>query len=140
MTVATATDVQNRIGRPLTTLERGRVEALLVDTEVEIKRLAPDRLTDPAWRDAVVSVECSVVIRAARLPDALTQVIPDAEAAGFQSTRLTQGSVYLRRSERRTLGLPNTASIRMAPDPVLGPDPDIIPIDEPCWDWWWYGE
>jgi hypothetical protein len=119
MTIATATDVAARIGRPLTTLERGRVEAALQDIEVEIKRQAPDRLTLATWRDAVVSVECSAAIRVARLPDALTQLVPDIESAGFQSSLLTQGSVYLRRSERITLGLSNTASVAGAPNPLL---------------------
>lgn len=115
MAVATSADVAARIGRPLTTLERGRVEALLEDVEVEIARLAPNRLTDAVWEKAVVSVECSVVIRAARLPDALNQVIPDPESPGFQSVQPTQGDITIRRKERLTLGLSNTAAVRGTP-------------------------
>lgn len=117
MTIATSADVSKRIGRPLTTLERGRVEALLEDVEVEINRIAPDRLTDPAWKPAVISVECSVVIRAARLPDALNNVVPEPEAAGYQSLPWTQGMIQIRRSERRTLGLSNTSAVPGAPAP-----------------------
>lgn len=131
MTVATYSDVAARIGRNLTTFERGRVEAYLQDAEVEIGRTAPDRLTDPLWRNAVVSVECSVVIRAARLMDSLTQVVPEIEGAGFASTPATQGAVYLRRSERRTLGLKNTAAVQGAPDPVIPPTTDTP------WLWAW---
>lgn len=135
MTVAVYTDVAARIGRPLTTLERGRVEALLQDVEVEIRRLGPDRLTDAAWHDAVVSVECSAVIRAARLPDALNQVIPDIEAAGYQGSPNRQGAVYLYRSERRTLGLPLVGTAQLTPEPVVVTDP-LWPIAEDdgwCW-------
>lgn len=131
MTVATVEDVARRVGRPLTTLERGRVEALLEDVEVEIARLAPSRLTAADWRPAVISVECSVVIRAARLPDALTQVIPDPEATGYQSVQPTQGDVTLRRKERRTLGLPNTASVLGAPVRRRLPFEEAFP--DLCW-------
>lgn len=125
MTVATASDVEDRVGRPLTPTETARVTALLRDAEVEIRRIGPDRLTDPDWEDAVVSVECAMVIRAARLPDALTSVVPALEGTGYESQPQTQGAVYIRRSERRTLGLPLTGSVQMNPEPCtpLGHDP-----------------
>jgi hypothetical protein len=127
VTVATASDVEDRVGRPLTVMETNRVTALLIDAEVEIKRLGPDRLTDPDWEDAVISVECAMVIRAARLPDSLTSVVPNTEGVGYESQPLTQGAVYLRRSERRTLGLPLTGSVQMTPTPCT-------PLDhEPGW-------
>jgi hypothetical protein len=46
MTVASAADVQARVGRPLTDLETARVTAFLEDAEVEINRYRPslDRL------------------------------------------------------------------------------------------------
>lgn len=115
MTVASADDVQARLGRPLTPLERTRVTAFLEDIEVEIRRYAPDRLTDAAWIPAVKSVSCAAVLRAARLPDGLTSIVPADEGAGFSSAPNTQGAVYLRRSERRTLGLPLTGSADMSP-------------------------
>jgi len=118
MTVAVAADVAARIGRPLTTFETARVTAFLEDCEVEIMRLGPTRLTDPAWIPAVKSVECSVVIRAARLPDSLGTVVPAIENAGFASAPAVQGAIYLRREERRRLGLPLSGAVNMSPQPV----------------------
>jgi hypothetical protein len=135
MTVATTSDVAARIGRPLVTQEIAKVTALLQDAEVEIRRVSPDRITDPSWKDAVVSVECSMVIRAARLPDALNSVVPALEGVGYESAPLTQGAVYLRRSERRTLGLPNVGSVATTPDPctVLGHEEGWPSMDG--WPW-----
>jgi hypothetical protein len=115
MTIATFADVAARIGRPLNTLERAKVTALLVDAEEEIRRLGPDRLTDPAWELAVVSVECSVVIRAARLPDGMNQVLPAEEGTQFPVSRPLQGTVELWRNERRKLGLPLTGAVDITP-------------------------
>lgn len=144
MTVATTDDVSKWVGRPLTTLERGRVEMMLRAVEVEIRRLAPDRLTDPQWEEAVIMVECSVAARAARLPDALTQTIPDTESPGPPTAfRLTQGSVTLYRSERKTLGLPNTAAAVGSPNPEI--EQPTLPFQDEWWredgwdDGWSYG-
>lgn len=135
MTVATTSDVAARIGRPLVTQEIAKVTALLQDAEVEIRRVAPDRITDPAWKDPVVSVECSMVIRAARLPDALNSVVPALEGTGYESAPLTQGAVYLRRSERRTLGLPNTGSVAVTADPRTVLDHEEGWPDMAGWPW-----
>jgi len=123
-TIATPADVAARVGRPLTAFETTRVQAFLDDVEVEIQRLAADRLTDPQWVAAVKSVECSVVIRAARLPDSLSTVVPATEGAGFASAPAVQGAVYLRREERRRLGLPLTGAVSMAPKPTVYVDPN----------------
>lgn len=123
MTVATTADVAARIGRPLTVQETAQVAALLVDAEVEIKRLAgligreATWIADTDWKDSIVSVECSVVRRAARLPDALTSVVPGDEGTGFASLPPAQGAIYLRRNERRTLGLPLTGVASITPVP-----------------------
>jgi hypothetical protein len=94
---------------------------MLEDLEVEIQRYSPDRLTDADWIPAVKSVSCAAVLRAARLPDGLTTVVPAEEGAGFSSAPNTQGAVYLRRSERRTLGLPLTGSVKIVPESILKP-------------------
>lgn len=119
MTVATATDVANRIGRPLTPKETVQVTALLQDTEAEIIRLgAGAKVADPNWAPLVRKVECAVVRRAARIPDALQSSVPGDEATGFPSQTTAQGAIYLRREERRSLGLPLTGAARITPDPV----------------------
>ena len=119
MTVASVADVQARVGRPLTDYETTRVTAFLEDAEVEIARYKPSLLTDPAWIPAVKSVECSVVIRAARLPDSLSTVVPAIEGTGFASQPTVQGAIYLRRSERRTLGLKLTGAVTVSPVPAI---------------------
>lgn len=128
MTVATAADVAARIGRPLTTYETTRVTAYLEDVEAEIIRLgAGAKVADPLWAPLVRKVECAVVIRAARIPDALTSVVPEQEGTGFASQPTTQGAVYLRREDRRSLGLPLTGSVQLAPTPE--PTTDANGID-----------
>lgn len=150
MTVATWQDVESRLGRPLTPLEKTRVTAFLEDVEVEIGRYASDRLTDAAWIPAVRAVSCASVLRAARLPDGLTSLVPNDEAAGFSSVANTQGAVYLRRSERRTLGLPLTGAADIAPsqnDGTTGTNVEQLLNegwfsdssaygDEDCWGLW----
>lgn len=118
MTVATPTDVANRIGRPLTPNETIQVTALLEDTEAEIVRLgAGAKVADSDWAPLVRKVECAVVRRAARLPDALGSIVPADEQAGYANSNpsSTAGAVYLRREERRSLGLPLTGAARVTP-------------------------
>lgn len=118
MTVATATDVANRIGRPLTPKETLQVTSLLEDTEAEIARLgAGAKLADPNWAPLIKKVSCAVVRRAARLPDDLRSIVPGDEQTGYANSTppVTAGSVYLRREERRSLGLPLTGAARVTP-------------------------
>jgi hypothetical protein len=123
MTVASVADITARVTRPLTPGEEAQAAAMLEDIEVEIRRYGPDRLTNPAWIPAVKSVSCAAVIRAMRLPTQLQSVVPSFEGAGFSSTPDTQGAVYLRRSERRTLGFRLNGVVPGTPPRTL-PDPD----------------
>lgn len=129
MAVATTTDVANRLGRPLTAKESAQVAAFLEDAEAEIKRLGFKNLADPNWKPLIVKVECAVVKRAARLPDAITQVIPGDESVGFANQPQVSGAVYLRREERRSLGLPLTGAARITPV-----TPTEVQTTE-TWDW-----
>ena len=130
MAVATTTDVANRIGRPLTPKETTQVAAFLEDAEAEITRLGGGaKLADLNWKPLVVKVECAVAKRAARLPDAVQNLIPGDESAGYADQGRVQGAVYLRREERRSLGLPLTGAARVTPD---------VPVPTPSfqtWDW-----
>lgn len=130
MTVATAADVSARVGRPLTEFETARVTAFLQDLEAKLNRLKPALLTDPDWIPAVRAVECSVVIRAARLPDSLAAVVPVIEGAGFASAPAVQGALYLRREEKRDLGLPLIGPVSIGPEPK---SPSV-----PGWDEGWF--
>lgn len=129
MAVATPTDVSNRLGRPLTPKELGQVTAYLEDAEAEIKRLGFKNLANPDWKPLIVKVECAVVKRAARLVDALNQVIPGDEQTSFANIPQVTGAVYLRREERRSLGLPLTGSARTTPV-----SPTEVQTRE-AWDW-----
>jgi len=130
MAVATTTDVANRIGRPLTAKETIQVAAFLEDAEAEITRLGGGaKIADANWAPLIIKVECSVVKRAARLPDAVQNLIPGDESAGYANQNRVQGDVYLRREERRSLGLPLTGAARITPEPV-----EVLPNVD-TWDW-----
>jgi len=130
--VASATDVSDRLGRPLTSFETSRVNALLDDIEVEIQRVAPDRLTNPAWKNAVVSVECSVAIRVSRIGNSVSAEVPQTESVGFPNNPTYQ-KIELYRSDRRTLGLPLVESVR-----TNAQCPPVTEADVGAWDcgWW----
>jgi hypothetical protein len=91
--------------------------AFLEDAEAEIKRLGFKKLADPNWAPLIKKVECAVARRAARLPDAIGSLPPGDEQTGYanSSPPSTAGAVYLRREERRSLGLPLTGSARTTP-------------------------
>jgi hypothetical protein len=118
MTVATVSDVTARLGRTPTPGEATKIQAYLTDAESLIRQKAPSRLTDAVWNDAVISVECAMVLRACRLPDALVAEIPSDETAGFPTNTQAQGVVYMRKSEMRALGIPVITTARITPSPL----------------------
>lgn len=142
MAVATTADVAARIGRPLTSREETQVAAFLEDAEAEIIRLGFKKIADPNWKPLIVKVECAVVRRAARLPDSNQNLVPSEESIGFADQARVQGAVYLRREERRSLGLPLTGAARITPQaPAETRDPrfDWGPgWDEEEGDGYWY--
>lgn len=147
MAVATPADVAARIGRPLTTRETTQVTALLEDTEAEIVRLgAGAKVADPNWAPLVRKVECAVVRRAARLPDAANSIVPGDEQVGYANANPSSGAgaVYLRREERRSLGLPLTGAARITPQaPTETTSPDRfdwgLGWTDTCDDYWYEG-
>lgn len=106
MTVARPEDVEARLGRPFAEYEQRRAEAVLQDVEAEIARVAPGVLTTPGMRDRVVSVECAVTLRATRMAESLNHVTPGEGTVTFNPDTSAVGYVALRRSEWRTLGVP----------------------------------
>ncbi len=130
MAVATAADVSKRIGRPLTSNETLQIEGYLEDAEAEIVRLGFKKLADPAWKPLIVKVECAVAKRAARLPDSFQNLVPGDESTGYSDQPRVQGAVYLRREDRRSLGLPLTGSARVTPQSA---SEDLA--RDPRWDW-----
>lgn len=134
MAVATPADVAARLGRPLTANELTQVTAYLEDAEAEIVRLGGGaKVADPNWKPLVVKVECAVVKRAARLPDALQNLIPGDENTAYANIPVVSGSVYLRREERRSLGLRLTGAAQVTPTPE-----NILPnVDRFDWGYGW---
>ena len=115
MPTATTDDVQARAGRALTTGETARAAAFLIDASAECNRVAPWTTEDPGrWADARISVECSMVLRAMRIPDALTAVVPGTDQTGFPVSTST-GEVFLRLQERRKLGVPSLNTVNVTP-------------------------
>lgn len=112
------TDVQARIGRPLTPGEQGRVTAYIADATAEAERVVPGVSTDASKAGSFVSVICAAVIRAARLPDALGAVVPSDEETGFPTTSTFSGKVYFRKDELRSLGYRFNRAARVSPGPI----------------------
>lgn len=124
MTIATADDVSERLGRALNPEELVAVEALLEDAEVEIRRSgAGAKLTDPTWRAHVISVECDMVLRAARLSANVSVAIPATESIENNGTLTSRyQSVFLTRGNRRTLGLKLNGVVSLTPAPEPPPE------------------
>lgn len=110
----TTDDVKARLGREFLPMEEAKVSALLDDAEVELRRIGA-RVDDPDYLGRIRSVACAMVLRAARLPDALVSEIPNQEQTGFPASAQYQGVVYVRRSELRTLGIPTIRAVRTSP-------------------------
>ena len=113
MAYADKADVVARLGRPLTDDEQTQVDALLDDTEIEIKDRIPDlatRAEDPGYLRKVIRVEASAVARLIRNPDGYT-----AEGDGNYSYqlnwRLTTGQIEITPGEWRLLGISGGASL-----------------------------
>lgn len=107
MAVASVDDVAARVGRPLVDHESEQAEAYLADAEARIVARIPDAVeraaTDEAFRANLVSVECAVAIRAARLAEGVDAAIP-ADGSIAYNPRSQPGYVAVRRSEWRQLG------------------------------------
>lgn len=125
MAYATWQDVQDRVGRTLTDLERRQVDAWLDDIESSI--LAPARVPDlhqlvadgTLLRQTVVKIEAAAVIRVLRNPEGkLIERIDDYSWTRDSAT--STGQLYLTDDEWAEL-TPSTAtdafSIRLAFEP-----------------------
>lgn len=122
MAVATTDDVSERLGRPLNPEELLTVENLLEDAEWQIViKGGKAKISDPLWRTAVVSVECDMVLRAARLTAKVTNLVPNFEDYDRDGTPNPQSSYltpFLTRNNRRTLGMRINGSVSITPAPA----------------------
>jgi hypothetical protein len=118
MTYASTSDVQTRLGRPLTTDEATQVDTLLDDAEVEIRSRIPDldtRAADPDYLQKVVKVEASAVARLIRNPDGYTSE-SDGTYTYQINYRLTSGELTITAKEWSQLGIGAGAfSINVSP-------------------------
>lgn len=141
MTLATHQDVADRLGRGLNAGEIPQVDAYLVDAEATILRFLPDILTDAALdlalKQRVVSVECAVTLRAARLTDTISGPYPAAEVLG--AAPASRANVTVLASEWRKLGLKDIDAFSLN-GAALPPGPGSYPDRNPGWGpWWMYG-
>lgn len=108
MALATVSDLSDRVGRPLYPEEQPKASAYLEDAEARILARIPDALTradlDPVFRANLVSVECAVAIRAARIGEGVDAAAP-ADGSISYSPHSQAGYVAVRRSEWRQLGV-----------------------------------
>lgn len=118
MAVATPDDVAERIGRPLNPDEELQVSALLEDAEAEIRRWRGGaKIADPTWRPQILKVECSMILRAARIPNQVTEIVPSQELVSYDFSQVSRGEILLRRSDRRSLGMRLNGSVNLYPVP-----------------------
>lgn len=108
MAVATVEEVAARVGRNLFPEEQSKAQAYLEDAEARILTRVPDAVTragtDPAFRANLISVECAVAIRAARIGEGVTAAVP-ADGSISYSPQSQAGYVAVRRTEWRSLGV-----------------------------------
>jgi hypothetical protein len=139
MTVATAVDVQTRLGRDLNTAEEAQVTAYLEDAESAILSKLPDAVTkagtDAVYAKNLKSVEISITLRAARLTDAVQAAYPNTEDWQTQPG-YSRANVTVLDSEWRKLGLRWYSSFNLGPDPTVIP-PGWYPDMNPCAGPWW---
>lgn len=109
MAYATTADVAARLGRALNPGEVTQVTAYLEDAEAVIRSALPNILLDIEGNDALAknlrSVECSAVLRAARITDAVQAVYPDTED-WTSPPNTSRANVTILFSEWLKLGLP----------------------------------
>jgi len=108
MAYASATDVQDRLGRVLDTAETAQVTALLSDVEILIKARIPDlddKVTDgDVLADVVIMVEANAVVRLMRNPDGFISET-DGNYSYQKSGKLASGALELLDFEWSLLGV-----------------------------------
>lgn len=114
MAYATETDVQSRLGRPLTTEENEQVSTLLGDVEILIKSKIPD-LEDQIEAltispEVVVMVEASAVARLMRNPDGYTSE-SDGDYTYQINWKMASGSLEISEREWSLLGVSGGAFV-----------------------------
>lgn len=134
MTYAVLSDVQTRLGRPLTADETTQVPILLGDVELEIESKIPD-LADKITagtvkQDVVVLVEANAVVRILRNPNGYTSET-DGEYTYQINYKLNSGELNITDKEWALLGI--SAGIFMINPRV--PTPFDCYTREPRW---WY--
>jgi hypothetical protein len=118
VSLATLTDVTDRLGRPGTPDEQVMLTNFLEDAEAEILRRAPNALTragtDTAFARRLVSVECSAALRASRLPVGVDLIPPDVGVTDFNPATQV-GYIQILRREWRSLGVANAEIVTLTP-------------------------
>lgn len=139
MSLATADDVQTRVGRDLNPGEVVQVTEYLKDAEAAILSKLPGALTkastDPVYEQNLKSVEISITLRAARITDSVQAAYPNTE--DWQThPGYSRANVTVLDSEWRKLGLTWYTSFNLGGNPTTLP-PGFYPDMNPTWGPWW---
>lgn len=113
MAYAVLTDVQARLGRPLTADEQTQVPTLLADTEILIKaRISDlaDKVEDNDYLAIVKMVESNVVRRLIRNPDGYTSET-DGDYTYQINYKLASGDLQITDQEWSLLGVTSGISL-----------------------------
>jgi hypothetical protein len=112
MTIATTSDVTDRLGRPLTESEVGQVTLWLGDVERDILRRQPAALqmagADPNYFDTMSQIEANAVIRKINNPQGLQSETLDSYSYNrgtSSNTGTTSLGLDLSNDEWRALGV-----------------------------------
>ena len=108
MAYATITDLQNRLGRPLTSDEAARALILLDDAAVRLDAVCPPS-TPPTDQELALRlmVSCEMVKRAMIAPGGIGVQSVQQSAGPYSETKQytnPTGDLYLLKEERRLLG------------------------------------
>lgn len=108
MAYATYSDVETRLGRPLSTEEQTQATTLLADAEILIKARIPDLADKIAENEidtaTVVMVEASAVVRLMRNPDGFIAE-SDGDYSYQKDKRLATGALSILEHEWALLGI-----------------------------------
>lgn len=142
MSLATQTDVAARLGRALNGGEIAQIEAYLEDAEAAILSKLPTILvaaeTDNVLRQNLISVECSVALRAARITDSVNAAFPNIET--LTTPLANRANVTVLQTEWRKLGMVWYTAFSMSQNKAaLSPsgEPGLFPDRNPGWGPWW---
>lgn len=125
MALATVSDVETRMLRPLTTEETALANVLLDDVERRLLRRVPTLLTDLDLADAAVSVEAAAVARVLKNSDGF-RTESDGDYSFSRYVEVASGYLFILDSEWGDLGVASSGAWTIDPQVAAVPSqPDV---------------